>query len=214
MSKIHHLEGRKFGRLTAVKDVGTKGHNRLWLCQCSCGNTKTTISYNLVKGLATSCGCKLRETLLKRNQRLAKHRLSKIPEYQAWSHMMNRCRNPKEKRYNDYGGRGIQVCKRWHNAKLFFSDMGPKPTPKHTIDRINNELGYFPLNCRWATRLVQNRNTRRNKILTINGISKCISEWAESATVKAGTIYARVESGWPHDLAVNAPLWGHRINAA
>ncbi len=126
---------------------------------CRCGNTKTLNLSNLVMGKSKSCGCRPHKT-----------KYSHVKDkslYSTWYSMIDRCNNPEVKEYKNYGGRGITVCDRWKNSfENFVSDVGNKPTPKHSLDRINNNGNYEPSNCRWANRKEQNNNTRISPMLT------------------------------------------------
>lgn len=130
-----------------------------------------------------------------------------LPEYRNWHNMKNRCVNPNVPEYKYYGARGIKVCERWiHSFRNFYEDMGPRPSPKHSIDRINNDGDYSPENCRWATQTEQSRNTRCNHLLTINGISKTISEWAEMVGIKQNSLLYRIRRGISPEDAINPTL--------
>lgn len=119
------------------------------------------------------------------------------PLFNIWGQMRRRCHRPADKAYPNYGGRGITVCDRWRNSfDAFAADMGPRP-PGHTIDRINNDAGYSPENCRWITRAQQNRNTRMNRPLTIGGVSRLAHEWSEISGIPQKTILRRARTGWP-----------------
>lgn len=135
------------------------------------------------------------------------------PEYRSWRCMWNRCRNKKEKVWHLYGGRGITVCERWTSFATFLEDMGPKPTPQHSIDRIDNDAGYSPENCRWATRKKQQRNMRSNRTISFNGATRCIAEWAELLGINYLTLTARIKRGWPVERAFTSPIqlnqWAH-----
>lgn len=122
-------------------------------------------------------------------------------EYNAWRHALSRCRNPNTHQFKDYGGRGIKVCERWLVFANFLADMGPKPTPKHTIDRINNDGNYEPGNCRWATRKENNNNTRRSRRIEFNGERLTLQAWAERVGITAGTMHTRLKT-WPLDKAL------------
>jgi hypothetical protein len=154
------LTGRVFGRLTVEGFAGKdRHHNRLWHCRCACGNSTVVRSRCLLMGSTRGCGCLQREFIRQRN---TTHGKSDLPEYQAWADLIQRCTNPNVEYYDCYGGRGISVCSRWLNSfEAFFEDMGSRPSPKHSIDRINNDGNYEPTNCRWATASQQNANKRR-----------------------------------------------------
>jgi hypothetical protein len=139
------------------------------------------------------------------------HGLSnKIPEYKVWKSMRTRCNNPNEKAFKNYGGRGITVCERWNKFQNFIDDMGRRPTQKHTIDRIDNNLGYSPDNCRWVTKDVQANNTRTvlsAKRYTFNEKTMRISEWSTELGIPRLTLHARINKyGWSVEKAFTTPL--------
>lgn len=122
--------------------------------------------------------------------------------YSSWASMIQRCQNPKSSRFSSHGGRGIKVCERWKLFDNFLEDMGEPPSSKHSIERENNDGNYEPGNCRWATAKEQARNTRRNKLVTVGGVVRCIAEWAEISGINVRSIHSRLEDGWPEDIAV------------
>ena len=117
-------------------------------------------------------------------------------EYMAWVNMRQRCLNPKCKQFDDYGGRGITVCRRWDSFDAFLADMGPKLSPELTLERKNNSIGYKPSNCVWATRREQQSNTRINRRLTCDGVTKTIAGWARAKGLLPQTISNRLARGW------------------
>jgi hypothetical protein len=127
------------------------------------------------------------------------------PLYSIWQLMLTRCRNPNHPYFRVYGGRGITVCARWHDFKLFLEDMGPRP-PGHSIDRIDNDGNYEPGNCRWATPLQQSRNSSWNRMVTYNGETKCAAEWAEALNLPYKTLTARLRAGWSAERALLEPV--------
>ena len=157
--KYPTLIGQKFGRLTVKLFAGRNERKvRLWHCSCICGGDKITSTGSLTHGKARSCGCLKRESSA---LKATKHGLSYHKLYRRWHSMLQRCENPKDDAYKNYGGRGINVCERWHNIKHFISDVGPLPSPLLTIDRVNNDGDYEPSNFRWATRKQQSANKRK-----------------------------------------------------
>lgn len=128
------------------------------------------------------------------------------PTKNCWNGMNARCHNPKDKDYQDYGGRGIVVCERWRDYDNFVADMGPRPSRNHSIDRIASDGNYEPSNCRWATKLVQQRNKRNNVLLTARGETKPRAEWAELSGINISTLVNRLRRGWSHEEAIFTPI--------
>lgn len=160
------LTGQIFGRLIVIGRAKPRGTNPYWECRCDCGVTIESLQHRLKTGRTKSCGCLKAELLSAYSYRHGDARRGNAsPEYGAWAEMIQRCTNPKQKRYADYGGRGIHVCERWLNGfENFLADMGRRPTSEHSIDRYpNNDGNYEKTNCRWATRLEQAANKRVRK---------------------------------------------------
>lgn len=124
------------------------------------------------------------------------HGLSLTPEYYIWADMIRRCTDNRDPSYKSYGARGIKVCPSWRSVTTFVEDMGQRPSPRHTLDRIDNSLGYCKSNCRWATRLVQGNNKRNNHCLTHNGVTRTLAGWERETGIKQSTIRQRLKYGW------------------
>lgn len=136
-----------------------------------------------------------------------KHGLSYTPEYRAWQQMRLRCTNPKHAAYAGYGGRGIGVCARWlDSVAAFVADMGPKPSARHELDRIDNDRGYEPGNCRWVLRKVNDRNRRSNRVLEFSGERRALAEWCELLGLPRSTVQKRLDGGWSVEDALSTPV--------
>lgn len=130
------------------------------------------------------------------------------PGYAVWIRMKQRCCNPNATGYENYGGRGVTICESWMNSfEAFVSDMGPRPSKSHTVERIDNSKGYCKENCRWATKLEQNRNKRNNHVITIDGVSKTIGAWAEEKGINPETLSHRINvTKWTYEKAISTPV--------
>lgn len=187
--------GQKFERLTVIREVGkdSRGH-RLWECQCDCGNLVIKRVSRIVNGEIGSCG-KTNSIHLNDGR---PNLLFKFPsEYKSWRGAKERCTNPNHQSYKYYGGRGIKFCDQWINSfEQFLKDMVPKPSPKHSLDRIDNNGPYSPENCRWATKKEQSSNRSDNRLLTINGETKPLFLWAESSGIDRSILKDRLKRNW------------------
>jgi hypothetical protein len=174
---------KKYGRWFVLQRLPQKG-KLLARCvvRCSCGTIKIVKAYYVRSGHIRSCGCLHKDVLRNNNKLRAKHghaiNRTLTSEYRSWSAMRTRCCNPSHKAYKDYAGRGITICPAWFIFKNFLTDMGTKPIRGLTLERIDNNKGYYPENCRWATRKEQCFNRRNSRHLTAYGITKIMSQWA------------------------------------
>lgn len=202
MSKLRDLSGDVFGRLVVIARAGSNCNGRaIWQCQCACGKTAIVSGNQLLKGHTKSCGC-YRQEVTGNARRL--HGRSRSDVYRIWKLMRKRCTNPKDKNFARYGGRGIAVCEKWNRSFAeFAADMGPRPSPQHSLDRKDNDGNYEPSNCRWATQKEQTRNTVRSRRISVGGQTKTAIEWAEQIGMKPSTLLQRLRRGWNAEKAVN-----------
>lgn len=205
---LHNIEkvGDRFGRLVLLAEAPRKGktRRRAFLCRCDCGTEKTILLTNLKKGLTKSCGCLRDKRLIKLVDGVnsAQH-----PLYETWRGIKGRCLTETHVSFPLYGGRGIQVCPEWQDSfAKFVEDMGPKPSPSHTIDRIDNGGDYCPDNCRWATWEKQHQNRRDNNNITYLGETLCVAEWSRRLGGNPRLVGNRIQRGWSPIEAVSTPL--------
>jgi len=188
MKRVYDKTGMVFGRLTVIACVGKNRHGqRVWECECICGNTTTVVAGGLASGNTTSCGCYLKE-------RITKHGGWGKGSFNTWKAMVRRCTNPKDKDYRRYGGVGIRVCPEWLDYATFAKDMG-EPVGDETLDRADTYGDYTPENCRWASPTVQARNIRIRKTNNTGhtGISSvCGGKYMAKITVKKKSYYSKV----------------------
>jgi hypothetical protein len=205
------LTGKPFGRWKVLGYAGNKisnGRSRLmWTCLCRCGTFKEILGDNLTGNKTLSCGCWRSE---KASVTSAKHGFSRvgkrIPEYKVWCGIIQRCTNQNYPKWKDYGGRGITICERWRDFPNFYKDIGPRPTPKHTVERINNEKGYEPGNVEWATKLVQGNNKRNNRLITFQGKTLTVSQWSRELNLPYFTLMYRIKNGWTAEETLTTPV--------
>lgn len=161
------IAGNRYGMLTAIERDISKPDKHYWVFRCDCGKVNSSSKSNVMRGEQKSCGCNKKEVA---RQQMTTHGLVRHALYETWAAMKKRCCNPNAQDYPNYGARGIKVCDRWiNNFDVFLSDMGERPKGM-TIDRIDNNKGYSPDNCRWATTKQQNSNRRGNRPVNIDGV--------------------------------------------
>ena len=194
MRKAIDLTGQRFGRLRVIERAQSNknGYPR-WLCKCDCGNITTAYGMHLKSGASKSCGCLISE---KSRERATKHGLSSSKIYPIWKSMNQRCTNPNDKRFNNYGARGIKVCDEWKNDFQTFYDwaMANGYADDLTIDRIDVNGNYEPSYCRWATPIEQANNATQNHFITYNGKTQTMAQWAKETGIKYTTIRARINA--------------------
>lgn len=207
VGKYVDLSGRRFERLTCLFCIGQAKDTAVFLCRCDCGRLSICRGKNLLAGVTRSCGCLQKQ---RTKAAVTKHGRSTDPVYKRWTAMVQRCTNPNNDSFHKYGARGIRVCERWMNFDLFVQDMG-EPPPGMTLERKNNDGNYEPGNCKWATPREQAYNTRKfygALALTRAGETKSVREWSESLGMKLGTLYWRLERGWPVERVLSTSKWG------
>lgn len=206
--KLDIKSGDRFGRYIAIMEMPRQNNSRRFHCRCDCGTEKTLYLKSLTDGNRNSCGCLRSEVNRIVHTKHGQARDTGVgPEYSSWISLKNRCLNPNSPSYPDYGRRGITVCLRWLDSfENFRSDMGPRPSKKHSIGRIDNNGNYEPDNCRWETQTQQSRNTRSNVFVTLNGKTLCVKDWARLFEISLSTVYSRMSRGWEAPLALTTPV--------
>lgn len=202
------LTGRKFGRMEVIGFAGLKifpsTKMKYWICRCECGNEKVVCGSNLKNGHISSCGCFRREDAI---SRFTTHGMAGTPLYEIWSSMMTRCYNEKCKAFPNYGGRGIVIEEPWKSSfQAFYDDMAAGFQEGLEIDRIEVNGNYCKSNCRWATLNEQANNKRSNRLVTINGVTKSLTQWSKTEGFPSyGTMRSRLAAGWSLERAVSTP---------
>jgi hypothetical protein len=198
---IKHIQpGTRFNRLTFLEDAGLSKGLRRWKVQCDCGTIKICEASSVARGHTKSCGCLHIEKT--KCAKYKKHGMCNTPTYNSWSSMLSRCMDINKP---SYCGKGITVCERWKTFENFYSDMGERPAGM-TIDRIDPHGNYESSNCRWATEKQQHRNTTRNLLITYNGLTKPLVDWAEQTGIARATISARLKKGWTIEDSLTKPV--------
>lgn len=196
-----NLTGQTFGMFSVVERLGRWRGKTHYRCICKCGNVREIESGALTGNRRVNCGC-VRGT--------TKHGMASSSEYVAWLHIKSRCLNPKDKNYSNYGGRGISMFPAWvDDFSAFLAEIGPKPSPEHSIDREDNSKGYEPGNIRWTTVYVQANNRRTNLLITISGEERTLAEWSRLSGISTSTLKFRISKKWPEDRLLE-PLWKSR----
>ena len=189
------LKGENFGRLGVIQfyDVRKSDRRSRWLCKCECGNEVIAVGSELKRGNTLSCGCLTKEKRVEMN---TTHGYSRESIYKTWEHMLSRCNDKNHDSYENYGNKGIKVCLEWYDIGNFVKWANENGYKKGlTIDRIDNERGYYPDNCVWSTAKEQANNRSTNLIIEHKGTQRNLTQWAEFYGLKPGTVFSRYYRG-------------------
>lgn len=208
------LTGLSFGHFVVIGYSNRAGRRHHWLCRCICGTLRAVETHNLKSGNSGSCGC---QRHVAANATRAAKRFpgyaKRQPEYPVWAAMVQRCYNPRARSFAKYGAKGIEVCDRWRFGdgkqsafRTFLADMGRRPSSKHSIDRIDNQRGYDPGNCRWATAALQTRNRTITIMVIYRGREMTLPDACEEAGLPHNAVRQRYYKGWDIDRALTQPL--------
>ncbi len=207
-----NLTGQTFRSLTVIGYAPTHKSRTMWFCECQCGRIVAVRAERLCNGRAASCGGCLRESFPDKELFCQQDRpISTIYEYEAYQRAKSRCNCTTKDCYPDYGGRGIEF--RFDSFKQFYAELGTRPSPKHSLERINNNGHYEPGNVKWATKTEQQRNRRTNHLVSFNGATKALAEWCDVL----GIVSAKVADGrlglqWCAECALTLPLYGKCVH--
>ena len=202
------LTGRKVNKLTVLRRVENVKRQPAWLCLCDCGGELRVLGHTLRSQDVTDCGCGAPERHAAASRT---HGMSNTSEFNIWSKIKERCTNPNVRAWKYYGGKGITLCERWLKFEYFYADMGPRPSPEHSVDRVDCTKGYSPDNCRWATHEEQANNRTNNVRITRDGITKTMKQWASELGVTYSVVKERRLSGVP-DSELFAPSVRKKYN--
>lgn len=185
--------GEAYGCLTIVKVLDKRISSGKCECVCICGRYVVVKNNALISGVNRVCN--------------RQHKFTNSLAYQSWCEMKRRCQDTKHHSYKLYGGRGIKVCERWDSSFAnFLEDMGERPSKENSLDRIDCDGNYEPSNCRWATRVEQANNTRKNHKLTHNNKTLTVAQWSRETKIPLGTLRSRIDRGWDVEKALNTPV--------
>jgi hypothetical protein len=210
--RIEDLTGKRFGRWLVLSPSNGDIKSLYWDCRCDCGTERSISGLSLRSGNSSSCGCFCKEQTSRANTTHGHRRDGKTTRtLKSRESMIQRCCNPRNSAYKNYGGRGIAVCERWLDKEIgfdnFLEDMGECPSNIHQIDRIDNDGPYFPENCRWATPEEQSNNRRSNHKITFRGETHNLKEWSKLLLISDATLKARIDRyGWSIERAFTTPV--------
>lgn len=196
--KLQDMTGLRFGRLLVISRSENHGKHVRWSCVCNCGKFATVSSTHLKTGHTQSCGCVRDEICSSRAKLMAKHGMWNSPEWNSWKSMRDRCLRKTHDKYHLYGGRGITVCQEWIGSfDAFFSHVGFRPSPLHSIDRIDSNKGYEPGNVRWADAYQQNNNKRTNVTVDVDGVLMTAAQVSRHFGITNRAALYRIRHGLP-----------------
>jgi hypothetical protein len=208
MASIQDLSSQRFGKLVVVSFAGVVRKKTLWNCRCDCGECRVVGATNLKSGNTKSCGCGI---AIAASLRRTTHGKSRSPEHRSYYAIRDRCLNHRCKAYYRYGGRGITICPEWLGPggfERFYADMGPRPGPNMSVERKDNNKGYSPDNCVWATDEEQNNNKRTNIIVRRRGKTMTLKQACAAEGMPYASIRWRLTQGWHVDMAFDTPIRG------
>ena len=203
--------GSKFGFITVIKEAPRRGKHKRALCRCECGVEREVLAFSLTGGGTTSCGCRRKEATRAAAQKMGRanrrHGRTGTPEYRAWRAAKGRCLDPGHPAYPRYGGRGIGMSPEWvDDFEAFYRDLGARPAPGFTLERVDNSKGYVPGNCEWRTWRHQNRNRRNTVMVEWRGKSVPLAKLAGRTGCNYQTLHRRIFTfGWDVERALTTP---------
>ena len=204
--KYKSLVGKKFNSLTVLEvSSNKKNDNYLLVCKCDCGNIQTIRATRVINGITKTCGCRNKGYSYSKSNKLS----CLYPTfYSIWNSMKHRCYDKSNKKYKNYGARGIKICKEWKDSFENFLNwcLNSDYEKGLTLDRIDVNSDYKPNNCRWANFTIQARNKTNNNLVTYNNETKCVAQWCEDLNIPYNTIRARLRLGWTPELAFTTPI--------
>lgn len=202
-TNAHDLSGAEVGYLKVIEKTSVRyGSSVMWRCSCVCGRDDfLATSFHLKHGKIKSCGCMTREII---SMSRTRHAMTDTPTWKSWKSMLDRCLLKAHKSFPAYGGRGITVCKEWFEFEQFYADMGDRPAGT-TLGRIDNERGYEKGNCRWETFGQQANNRRSSRVITFDGKTMTLTEWANAIGIIQTSLSKRLASGWSVERALTTP---------
>lgn len=204
MAKHIDLTGTRLANAVVLRySHRDERNNKVWVCRCDCGKEYTGRTAKIREGYSAHCGCMRKEN---HGRTIRTHGMTGTPEFKSWEGAKARCRSPNSKDWNRYGGRGIRFCERWDQFENFYADMGAKPGPDYSLDRIDPDGDYCPENCRWASHITQQSNRRNNIMIQQNGRRITLFEFFKRNR-KSGYARARerIRRGWSVADAIFQP---------